>query len=179
MSTAQAMDDLIADQDGFFMEQALRQARKAYEADEVPIGAVVVHQGQIIARAYNQVEMLRDGTAHAEMIALTQAQDAMGDRRLNECVLYVTKEPCPMCAGALVLCRMGRVVYGVSDPKYGAAGGSMNLLQLESWNHMCEISTGVKSQESLELLQSFFQKQREKSKNSSGSRWDSGSAGQN
>lgn len=170
------MDNLIADQDGFFMEQALRQAKKAYEADEVPVGAVVVQQGQVIARAYNQVEMLGDGTAHAEMIALTQAQDAMGGRRLNECTLYVTKEPCPMCAGALVLCRMGRVVYGVSDPKYGAAGGSMNLLQLEGWNHMCEISTGVKAGESLELLQSFFQKQREKSKKT---RWDSGSAGVN
>ncbi len=156
--------DFMTDQDDFFMEQALRQARKAYEAEEVPIGAVIVHDGHIIARSHNQVEMLHDGTAHAEMIALTQAQEAMGDRRLNECTIYVTKEPCPMCAGALVLCRMGRVVYGVSDPKYGAAGGAMNLLQLEGWNHSCQISTGVQKERSLELLQSFFQKQREKAK---------------
>ncbi|NJK90544.1 MAG: nucleoside deaminase [Blastochloris sp.] len=150
------------------MDQALRQARKAFESEEVPVGAVIVHEGQIIGRAFNQVELLHDGTAHAEMIALTQAQEAMGDRRLNACTLYVTKEPCPMCAGALVLCRMGRVVYGVSDPKVGAAGGAMNLLQLEAWNHHCEISTGVRERESLELLQSFFQRQREKKRGGEG-----------
>lgn len=156
--------DFISDHDELFMEQALRLARKAYEADEVPVGAVIVHEGRIIARAHNQVETLHDGTAHAEMIALTQAQEAMGDRRLNECTLYVTKEPCPMCAGALVLCRMGRVVYGVTDLKYGAAGGAMNLLQLEGWNHTCQISTGVKQEECLQLLQTFFQNKRAKNK---------------
>jgi tRNA(adenine34) deaminase len=154
----------LTDQDDFFMEQALRQARKAYEAGEVPVGAVIVHEGQIIARSHNQVEMLKDGTAHAEMIALTQAQEAMGDRRLNACTIYVTKEPCPMCAGALVQCRMGRVVYGVGDPKYGAGGGALNLLQFEGWNHDCQISSGVQQERSLELLQSFFQEQRLKSK---------------
>jgi len=150
--------------DEYFMDQALRLARKAFDAEEVPVGAVVVHDGHIIARANNQVEMLRDGTAHAEMIALTQAQEAMGDRRLNDCVLYVTKEPCPMCAGAIVLCRVGRVVFGVSDAKYGAAGGALNLLQLPGWNHSCEISRGVKADASLELLQSFFQKKRQAAK---------------
>src|SRR6267142_6284322 len=115
--------------DEYFMREALRMAQKAYDANEVPVGAVVVHEGRIIARAYNQVELLKDATAHAEMLALTQAQEVVGDWRLTDCTLYVTKEPCPMCAGALVHVRMARVVFGVSDPKGGAAGGALNLLQ--------------------------------------------------
>src|SRR5207244_1426448 len=102
---------------------------RAYEAGEVPIGAVVVRQGRIIARASNQVELLKDATAHAEMLALTQAEESVGDWRLTDCTLYVTKEPCPMCAGAIVHVRLARVVFGVSDPKAGAAGGVLNLLQ--------------------------------------------------
>jgi len=113
--------------DEYFMNEALRLARKAGANGEVPIGAVIVRGQEIVGRAWNQVEMLKDGTAHAEMLALTQAQAAVGDWRLNECTLYVTKEPCPMCAGASVLCRVGRVVIGVGDPKYGAAGGAVNL----------------------------------------------------
>ncbi|HTI71284.1 MAG TPA: tRNA adenosine(34) deaminase TadA, partial [Candidatus Limnocylindria bacterium] len=123
--------------DQYFMGEALRQALRAYGAEEVPVGAVIVRNGRIIARAWNQVEMLKDATAHAEMLALTQAQQATGDWRLTDCTLYVTKEPCPMCAGAVVHCRLARVVYGAPDPKGGAAGGAMNLLQFPTLNHRC------------------------------------------
>src|ERR1043166_4286076 len=98
--------------DLYFMGEALRQAVRAYEAGEVPIGAVIAREGRIIGRAFNQVELLKDATAHAEMLALTQAEEALGDWRLTDCVLYVTKEPCPMCAGAIVHCRLSRVVVG-------------------------------------------------------------------
>src|SRR5947208_11961528 len=146
--------------DHYFMGEALRQAVRAYDAQEVPIGAVVVREGRIIARASNQVEMLKDATAHAEMLALTQAEEATGGWRLNDCTLYVTKEPCPMCAGAIVHVRLARVVYGVSDPKAGAAGGVLNLLQFPSFNHRCEITGGVRQAECRDLLQSFFAEQR-------------------
>src|SRR6187455_2789401 len=118
------MDEPIIDlqSDHYFMGEALRQATRAYEAEEVPGGAVVVRAGRIIARAFNQVEMLKDATAHAEMLAITQAEAAVGDWRLNECDLYVTKEPCPMCAGALVHVRMRRVIFGCPSPKDGGAG---------------------------------------------------------
>jgi len=147
--------------DAYFMGEALRQAGRAEKADEVPIGAVVVRQGKVIARAHNQVETLKDATAHAEMLAMTQAQEAVGDWRLNDCTLYVTKEPCPMCAGALVHVRMGRVVFGASDPKAGAAGGVINLLQWPSFNHHCEITQGVREEECRLRLQSFFRKKRD------------------
>src|SRR6476469_10053884 len=136
-----------------FMGEALRLARKAFQADEVPVGAVVVRAGRIIARAYNQVELLKDATAHAEMLALTQAEAAVGDWRLNECDLYVTKEPCVMCAGALVHVRIRRVTFGCSDPRSGAAGGLLNLLQNPSLNHQCDITPGVMGNECAELLQ--------------------------
>src|SRR5438034_10741983 len=148
------------ERDAAFMREALRQAQKAYEADEVPVGAVVVRAGQIIARAYNQIELLKDATAHAEMLALTQAEAAIGDWRLTDCDLYVTKEPCAMCAGALVHVRMRRVIFGCADPRSGAAGGIMNLLQMPSLNHHCEITSGVLMQECAGLLQSFFQARR-------------------
>jgi tRNA(adenine34) deaminase len=150
--------------DHYFMGEALRQARRAYEAEEVPVGAVIVREGSIIARAYNQVELLRDATAHAEMLAITQAEEVVGDRRLNDCTLYVTKEPCPMCAGAIVLARLGRVVFGASDPKAGAAGGVMNLLQYPTFNHRSEITSGVREPDCRSLLQSFFAEQRAKNK---------------
>src|SRR5437899_4541867 len=146
--------------DEAFMREALRQAAKAYSAEEVPVGAVVVREGHIIARAYNQVELLKDATAHAEMLALTQAEEAVGDWRLADCTLYVTKEPCPMCAGAIVHVRLARLVYGASDPKGGAAGSALNLLQLPSLNHQCEITRGVRQSECRELLQSFFAERR-------------------
>jgi len=151
--------------DDYFMGEALRQAAKAYEQDEVPVGAVVVREGKIIARACNQVELLKDATAHAEMLALTQAESAVGDWRLTDCTLYVTKEPCPMCAGAVVHTRLARVVFGAPDPKGGAAGGAMNLLQLPTLNHRCEITSGVRLEECRALLQSFFAEQRAARKN--------------
>jgi len=153
-----AIIDLSSDQ--YFMGEALRQAQRAYAAEEVPIGAVVVRDSHIIARAFNQVELLKDATAHAEMLALTQAEEAVGDWRLNECTIYVTKEPCPMCAGALVHVRMGRVVFGASDPKAGAAGSALNLLQFPSLNHKCVITPGVREPECRSLLQRFFLEQR-------------------
>ncbi|MEP6956467.1 MAG: tRNA adenosine(34) deaminase TadA [Chthoniobacterales bacterium] len=146
--------------DTTWMQQALRLAEKAYRAGEVPIGAVVVREGRIIARAYNQVELLKDATAHAEMLAITQAEAALGDWRLNDCDLYVTKEPCAMCAGALVHVRMRRVIFGCADPRSGAAGGLLNLLQQPEFNHQCDISTGVLAEECAGLLQSFFRARR-------------------
>jgi tRNA(adenine34) deaminase len=148
--------------DDYFMGEALRQAAKAYEAEETPVGAVIVREGRIIARAYNQVEMLKDATAHAEMLALTQAQGAVGDWRLTDCSLYVTKEPCPMCAGAIVHTRIARVIFGAADPKGGAAGSALNLLQFPTLNHKCDITRGVREAESRTLLKNFFVEQRAK-----------------
>ena len=151
--------------DDYFMGEALRQAAKAYAAGEVPVGAVIVREGRVIARAFNQVELLKDATAHAEMLALTQAEQAVGDWRLTDCTLYVTKEPCPMCAGAVVHTRLARVVFGVEDPKGGAAGGAMNLLQFPTLNHRCEITAGLRREECRALLQNFFSHQRRLKKN--------------
>jgi tRNA(adenine34) deaminase len=146
--------------DHYFMGEALRQAAKAYAAEEVPVGAVVVREGHIIARSFNQVELLKDATAHAEMLALTQAEEAVGDWRLTDCTLYVSKEPCPMCAGAIVHVRLARVVFGAGDPKAGAAGSALNLLQWPTLNHRCEITSGVREPECRALLQRFFAEQR-------------------
>lgn len=146
--------------DEHYMREALRQARKAASQDEVPIGAVIVHQGTVIGRAWNQVETLKDATAHAEMLAITQAEAALGDWRLNECTLYVTKEPCPMCAGAIVHARLQRVVFGAPDPKGGCAGSALNLLQFAGFNHRCEITSGVRLDECRQMLRSFFAEQR-------------------
>jgi tRNA(adenine34) deaminase len=158
------MTDPIIDlhSDEYFMGEALRQAAKAYEREEVPVGAVIVREGRIIARAYNQVETLTDATAHAEMLVLTQAEHAVGDWRLTDCTLYVTKEPCPMCAGAVVHTRLARVVFGAPDLKGGAAGGALNLLQFPTLNHRCEITHSVRLDECRALLQNFFAEQRQK-----------------
>jgi tRNA(adenine34) deaminase len=147
--------------DEFFMREALRQAQKAFAADEVPIGALVMREGKIIARAHNQVELLKDATAHAEMLALTAAEEAVGDWRLTDCDLYVTKEPCPMCAGALVHTRIRRVIFGCPDLAAGAAGSMMNLLQMPGLNHRCEITPGILQRQCAALLQDFFRKRRE------------------
>ena len=152
--------DIDAGNDEVFMRQALRLAGKAYEADEVPVGAVVVRKGKIIGRAYNQVELLKDATAHAEMLALTQAEAAVGDWRLTDCDLYVTKEPCIMCGGALVHVRIRRVIFGCPDPRSGAAGGMINLLQHPGLNHRCEIVAGVLQNDCAAILQEFFRKKR-------------------
>jgi len=140
----------------YFMGEAIKLASRAAKEGEVPVGAVIVKDGKIIARAYNQVELLKDATAHAEMLALTQAQAAVVDWRLTDCVLYVTKEPCPMCAGAIVHTRLSLVVYGAPDPKAGAAGSTMNLLQSTTLNHRCPIVSGVRIEECRRLLKSFF-----------------------
>ena len=157
-----AVDEPIIDlqSDHYFMGEALRLAARAYAAEEVPIGAVIVRAGRIIGRGFNQVELLKDATAHAEMLALTAAQEAVGDWRLTDCTLYVTKEPCPMCAGAVVHARLERVVFGASDPKSGAAGGALNLLQFPTLNHRCAITPGVRLEECRALLLNFFQEKR-------------------
>jgi tRNA(adenine34) deaminase len=147
--------------DDYFMGEALRQARKAETQEEVPIGAVIVYQSGIIARAWNQVETLKDATAHAEMLAITQAESVLEDWRLTECDLYVTKEPCPMCAGAIVQARIRRVIFGCSDPKTGAAGGMINLLQMPPLNHSCFITPGVRESECRQILQNFFRAKRD------------------
>lgn len=164
------MDEPIIDlqSDAYFMGEALRQAARALEAEEVPVGAVIVREGRIIARAFNQVELLKDATAHAEMLAITQAEAVVGDWRLTDCTLYVTKEPCPMCAGAIVHVRLARVVFGASDPNGGAAGSALNLLNFPTLNHRCEITSGVREAECRALLQNFFAVKRLKPKNETG-----------
>lgn len=163
MDDTQPIIDLRSDE--YFMGLALREAGKALAATEVPVGAVVVHQNRVIARAWNQVETLKDATAHAEMLALTAAQQSLGSWRLEQCTLYVTKEPCPMCAGAIIHCRPERVVFGCPDPKSGAAGGWINLLDSNPpLNHRCEIVSGVLAEASLALLQGFFRDARERKK---------------
>src|SRR5436309_6353031 len=155
------MNDLLSEQtDIGFLREALRQAEKAFAVDEVAIGAVVVRDGRIIARAYNQVELLKDATAHAEMLAITAAEAAVGDWRLSDCDLYATKEPCPMCAGAIVHARVRRVIFGCEDDRGGAAGSVINLLQMPRLNHRCEITSGVLRDECAALLQSFFRGKR-------------------
>ena len=149
--------------DADYMREALRLAEKARKADEVPIGCVIVRQGKIIARASNQVELLKDATAHAEMLALTQAEAAVDDWRLPDCDLYVTKEPCPMCAGAIVHTRIRRVIFGCADPRAGAAGSVINLLQMPQLNHRCQITAGVLQTECAAILQDFFRQQRQSS----------------
>src|SRR5437763_5932873 len=153
--------------DEYFMREALRQAQKACDAGEVPVGAVVVLAGKIIGRAYNQVELLKDATAHAEMLAVTQAEAAVGDWRLTDCDLYVTKEPCAMCAGALVHTRVRRVIFGCADPVAGAAGSMINLLQMPTINHRCDITSGVLQKECAAILQDFFRKRRHDQESSS------------
>jgi tRNA(adenine34) deaminase len=146
--------------DDYFMGEALRQARAAFEAEEVPVGAVIVHAGKIIARAFNQVELLKDATAHAEVLAITQAAHALGDWRLEGATLFVTKEPCPMCAGAIVLSRVQRLVYGVADPKSGGAGSIFDITGQGGLNHTVTVTAGVKDAEARQLLQDFFRTRR-------------------
>lgn len=138
------------------MKQALREAEKAYEQDEVPVGAVVVHKGKIIGRGYNQIERLQDPTAHAEMIALTAASNHLGSRRLEGCTLYVTLEPCVMCAGAIVLARIPTLVFGAYDPKAGACGTLYNIVEDKRLNHTLHVIPGVCDKESELLLKGFF-----------------------
>jgi tRNA(adenine34) deaminase len=144
-----------------FMQLALDEAQAALEENEVPIGAVIVHQERVIARAHNQREQLRDPTAHAEMIAITQAAASLGSWRLEECTLYVTLEPCPMCAGAILQARIPTVVYGAVDPKAGAVRTLYQLLDDPRLNHRCQIVAGVLADACGRILSEFFQRQRE------------------
>jgi len=146
--------------DVHFMRAALLEAAAAERADDVPIGAVVVHQGRIIARGHNQKEQLRDPTAHAEMLAITAACAARGDWRLTGCTLYVTLEPCAMCAGAMLLARLDRLIYGTADPKAGACGSLYNLPADPRMNHQVAVTAGVLETECAELLRAFFARQR-------------------
>jgi tRNA(adenine34) deaminase len=143
-----------------FMQEAVRLAERAAESGEVPVGAVIVHEGRVIARAHNQVETLRDATAHAEMIAITQAAESLENWRLDGAELYVTLEPCAMCSGALVLSRVARIVYGADDPVAGACGSVFNIVAEKRLNHRIPVVRGVMAERSSELLKSFFRSRR-------------------
>ena len=150
--------------DEIFMQRALELARAAALSEEVPVGAVLVRDGAILTEGKNEVETRQDATAHAEMLAIAAAQSQLKTWRLTGTTLYVTKEPCPMCAGALAHVRVDRIVFGVSDPKAGACGGAFNLFDLPGLNHRCQLTPGVETAASLELLQKFFRTRRDDSK---------------
>ena len=146
--------------DKFYMRLAYNAAIDAYKQNEVPIGAVIMFGGEVIATSHNQVEFTGDATAHAEILAITQATQKMGDWRLNECTLFVTKEPCPMCSGAAFMARLGRVVFGVSDSKMGFLGGALDISKVQSLNHQLVVTRGVLEQECKVLLTHFFSEKR-------------------
>ena len=148
------------------MRMALRQAKMAAEAGEVPVGAVIYNGGELAGQAWNQTQLLKDPTAHAEMLAITQAASAAGDWRLTDSILYVTKEPCPMCAGAIVLARIPLVVWGMSDPQRGGGVSRFNILQSEDLNHRSEVLKGVLEEECTSIFKDFFKKRRLENKNS-------------
>ena len=147
-----------------FMYAALQEAERAFEEDEVPVGAVVVHKNKIIGRGYNQVEKLKDATAHAEMIAITSASNHLKSWRLNECSIYVTLEPCIMCAGALLSSRMNELFFAASDSKFGACGSVHNLAEESKTNHKIKVYSGLLAKESEDFLKNFFDKKRLKNK---------------
>ena len=151
--------------DEYYMRLALREAEKAYELKEVPIGAVIVHENKVIGRGYNQIEMLQDPTAHAEMIAITAAADYLGSRRLLDCTLYVSIEPCPMCAGAIVLARIPRVVFGAPDAKAGACTSLYTITQDPRLNHRCNVESGVLGQDCAGIIRAFFAERRREKNN--------------
>ena len=159
------------DLDTVFMTEAFKQARYAREKDEVPVGAVIVHKDKIIARAHNQVEMLKDPTAHAEMIAITEATNYLLAKWLSECSIYVTIEPCSMCAGALVLARIKEIVYGADDTKTGACGSVANIANNPGLNHQINVRKGILAQECGLLLSEFFQQKR-KNRKKQEKEWD-------
>lgn len=148
--------------DEIYISEALKEAKRAFEEDEVPVGAVIVNRNRIIARGYNQVERLKDPTAHAEMIALTSAANFLGTKWLNGSTLYVTIEPCSMCAGALVLARIGNICFGAKDPKTGACGSVINIVNNKKLNHRIEVKGGILEEECSLLLKEFFKKKRKK-----------------
>jgi len=157
MTSVQTLDE-------YYMKEAIKEAKRAEELDEVPIGAVIVMNGEIVTRAHNLRETEQNAVAHAELIAIDQACKETGTWRLEESTLYVTLEPCPMCAGAIILSRVKRVVYGAADPKGGCAGTLMNLLEDDRFNHQSEVTSGVLERECGQLLSDFFRKIRERKK---------------
>lgn len=154
------MDNLQKIDDEKFMRFALRQAEMAYDAKEVPIGCVIVKEGKIIGKGYNQVESLKDATAHAEILAIGAASSALENWRLNDCTLYVTLEPCPMCAGAILNSRISRVVYGSPDSRFGGCGTTIDVISNNALHQDVLLTSGVLSEECLGLLQLFFQEMR-------------------
>lgn len=150
--------------DESFMKQAVKQAKKAYDKLETPIGCVIVYENKIIARGYNKRNMKKNTLAHAEILAINKASKVLGDWRLEDCTMYVTLEPCPMCAGAIVQARIPRVVIGSMNPKAGCAGSVLNLLQQDGFNHQVEITKGVLTEECSGLMTSFFRELRKKKK---------------
>lgn len=155
------MEEKVKEFDVFFMREALKEAEKAPEFDEVPVGAVIVADGEIIARAHNMRETAQDATAHAELMAIRRACEVLKSWRLTGCTLYVTLEPCPMCAGAIVLSRLDRVVFGAYDPKAGACGSLMNIPEDGRFNHRPEMVPGVLAEECGMALKDFFKKKRQ------------------
>jgi tRNA(adenine34) deaminase len=157
------MDNLSPDI--FYMRMALREAERAAAEGEVPCGAVIVLDDEVIGKAHNQTETLNDPTAHAEILAITQATQAIGNWRLNGAVMYVTKEPCPMCAGALVLARIKKVAWGMTDPVRGGAISKFQILNTADLNHAVEVETGLMEPDCKAVMQDFFQNLRQSSKN--------------
>jgi tRNA(adenine34) deaminase len=154
------MEEASLSRDERYMRMAIDQAYIAEENGDVPIGCVIVYEDRVIARAYNQREQLNDPTAHAEIVALTQAADYLGNWRLHGCTIYVTLEPCPMCAGALVLARLDRLVYGTDDPKTGAVRSLYNIVQDPRLNHRLDVTSGILADDCRAQLQAFFHRRR-------------------
>ena len=151
-------------EDEKYMKEAMKQAKKAYKLGEVPIGCVIVHEGQIIGRGYNRRNTDKNTLAHAEITAINRASKVIGDWRLEDCTLYVTLEPCQMCAGAIVQARIPKVVMASMNPKAGCAGSILNILDMPQFNHQVELTTGVLEEECSQMMKSFFKELREKKK---------------
>ncbi len=143
-----------------WMRLALKQAEKAYDLDDVPIGAVIVRNEEVLAFAYNEKELCQDPTAHAEIVAIRRAAEALGHWRLTDCTLYVTLEPCPMCAGAIIQSRLKQLVYGASDSKGGAVESVMNVLHEKAWNHKVQVTAGILEEECANILKAYFKEKR-------------------
>ncbi len=164
--------------DDFFMKEALREAQKAYKKGEVPVGAVAVYKNQIIGRGHNQTEQLQDPTAHAEILAITAAANALSSWRLNDVEMFTTIEPCTMCAGALVLARVKRIIFGARDEKFGGCGSVFNIVAEKKLNHQIEVTSGVLENEAASLMKSFFAEKRKKNEANQGFAGLPGQAGQ-
>ena len=149
------------EKDAIYMKEALKQAKKAYKIKEVPIGCVIVHEDKIIARGYNKRNSKKNTLAHAEIIAINKASKVLGDWRLEDCTMYITLEPCQMCAGAIVQARVKRVVIGSMNPKAGCGGSILNLLQMEQFNHQVDVERGILEEECSQMLKEFFKELRQ------------------